>query len=567
MAVSKERVCPRKPLRNIFTAALIGTLVNLAAPHHQSAIAQQPVASQWAMTNTPVSVEASSARQTIEMVINTSREITADQAFRRVRIQNPKVVGALPLEGGNRLQLSALATGVTQVDLMGDDDSVHTIEIMVLGDVRELEAIIRKEYPSANIGITPIQGGCIISGYVSNDEHVEQMDQIAKQYFPTVINKIAVTGVHTIQLETQIMEVSRTKLRALGIDYAFANGDDIIQSTVSGLVTSVDGAFSGAGNQTFSVGVVENGSSFFTAIRALRQNSLVKVLASPTLTAVDGRPASFNAGGEIPIVVPAGLGQVGVQYREFGTRLDYVAKVRGNGRIWLEVRPYVSEIDPSRSVSIQGVSVPGLRSRFLETGVEMGAGQTLALAGLLQVKSETINIGVPWLSDMPYLGAFFRSTREEQNEIELLITVTPNFAGPMDPHEVPLQAPGTMTQSPSDRELYWRGYMETPLSGLDDANCNPGLIQSVPGGYPTDAGYPGMEPSYGIAVPAQQPPLPVPNPAAMSVGPNAPRLVQQASGPQQPGYTQPNYQQNYPMNSGDPNRSTNTAAGGNSILR
>jgi pilus assembly protein CpaC len=168
---------------------------------------------------------------------------------------------------------------------------------------------------------------------------------------------------------------------------------------------------------------------------------------------------------------------------------------------------------------------------------------------------------------MPYLGAFFRSTREEQNEIELLITVTPNFAGPMDPHEVPLQAPGTQTQSPSDRELYWRGYMETPLTGLDP-NCNPGLIHTYPGGYPMEGqGYPGMEPGYGISVPAQQPPLPVPNPAAMSVGPNAPRLVQQASGPQQPGYTQPNYQQSYQTNPNGPSGATQTAAGGNSILR
>src|SRR5690606_869640 len=150
-----------------------------------------------------------------------------------------------------------------------------------------------------------------------------------------------------------------------------------------------------------------------TAIRALRRNNLVKVLASPTLTAIDGRPASFNAGGEFPVIVPAGLGQVGIQYREFGTRLDYVAKVQGNGRIALEVRPYVSEIDPSRSVLLDGYSVPGLRSRYLETAVELGAGQTLALAGLLQVKSETISSGLPVLSDMPYLGALFRSTHEQ----------------------------------------------------------------------------------------------------------------------------------------------------------
>jgi pilus assembly protein CpaC len=240
--------------------------------------------------------------------------------------------------------------------------------------------------------------------------------------------------------------------------------------------------------------------------------------------------------------------------------LDYVAKVKGNGRIWLEVRPYVSEVDPSRSVLINGISVPGLRSRFLETGVELGAGQTLALAGLLQVKSETINSGLPILSDMPYLGAMFRTTREEQNEIELLITVTPNFAGPMDPHEVPHTAPGTSTQSPTDKELYWRGYVETPVS----ANCEPGmgdpngLIQSAPydmqsphmapplsqpsfvhpasGGYGGGAYSPANYPTSGSMLP---PPSPTPNPAAMSVGPNVPKLAQQPGAVTQPNVYYP----------------------------
>jgi pilus assembly protein CpaC len=522
MGISRERNRPRNLLRKLLISALVGAAANGLLSDDSSA--QQPVASQWAMINTPVSVDDSAARQTIDMVINTSREITSDQTFKRVRIQNPKVLTAIPLEGGNRLQVSALAAGITQIDLVGADDSVHSIEVMVLGDVRELEAILRKTFPTSNLAVTAITGGCIVSGYVNSDEHIDQVVRISNQYFPVVINTVDVTGVHTIQLETQIMEVSRTKLRALGIDYSFANGDDVVSSTVTGLLGVSGSTVTPSGNATFTAGVVEKGSSFFTAVRALRQNSLVKVLASPTLTAVDGRPASFNAGGEIPIVVPAGLGQVGVQYREFGTRLDYVAKVRGNGRIWLEVRPYVSEIDPSRSVAIQGISVPGLRSRFTETGVEMGAGQTLALAGLLQVKSETINIGIPWLADMPYLGALFRSTREEQNEIELLITVTPNFAGPMDPHEVPRHAPGTNSLTPSDRELFLRGYMETPVT---DADCEPGysgqgLIEGYGDGVIQDYSPVG----YGVNGPTQ-PPLPVPNPAAMSIGPNAPRLVQQ----------------------------------------
>ncbi len=557
MAVSNTSAARRSRIRRVLRGVLGSALaLGLAVASDSNAVAQEPLHSQWAMTNTHVKLNNSTdGRQSIQMVVNTSREITASEVFKRVRIQNPNVLSALPLEGGNRLQISAIATGVTQVDLLGADDSVHTIEIMVLGDVRELEAILRQQFPDANLQVVPVQQGCIVSGFVNSDEHVTQVISIAELYFPTVINKVSVTGIHTIQLETQIMEVSRTKLRELGVDWAFSNGDDFVSQSVSGLIRTTGAAVTQTGSETFSYGVVENGTSFFSAIRALRRNNLVKVLASPTLTAVDGRPASFNAGGEIPIIVPAGLGQVAIQFREFGTRLDYVAKVRGGGRIWLEVRPYVSEIDPSRSVSINGISVPGLRSRYLETGVELGAGQTLALAGLLQVKSETINVGLPVLADMPYLGALFRTTREEQNEIELLITVTPNFAGPMDPHEVPQYAPGTSTQSPSDKELYMRGYVETPIANMnncqDPAAFQPGMIQDVHyqgtgpvNGGPTPASY--GQGGYGPGTPGRNPqitpagmlppPAPVPNPAAMSLGPNAPKLAQQPN-----SYPAPNY--------------------------
>lgn len=519
---------------------------------HACAQQQQPV-SQWTITNSDVDVDASKQRQSVSMVINTSREITATENFVQVRVQNPGVLTAMPL-APNRLQISAAATGVTQVDLLGQDDTVHSIEVMVLGDVRELESILRQNFPNANLSVFPIQQGCIVNGIVTSPEHVDQVIQIAELYFPNVINKVSVSGVFTIQLETQIMEVSRTKLRELGVDWAFANGDDVVSQTVSGLITATGTAFAGTGQETFKIGVIENSTSFFTGIRALRRNNLVKVLAEPKLVAVDGRPASFNSGGEIPIVVPAGLGQVAVQFREFGTRLDYVAKVRGNGRIWLEVRPYVSEVDPSRAVTISGVSVPGFRSRYLETGVEMGAGQTLALAGLLQVKDETINIGLPILSDLPYLGALFRSTKHEQNEVELLITVTPNFAGPLDPHEVPCLSPGLATQPPTDKELYMRGYMESP-AGNGPYVGEPLLLGPAMGGEVIQNGYQGTQPngmmdsnaipqnSYPVqpssgtfrsgfeTIPPpggmQQPPAGnLQRPASLSVAPHAPRLAQ-----------------------------------------
>ncbi len=333
-----------------------------------------------------------------------------------------------------------------------------------------------QHFPTATLQVQPIRDAVIISGQVTADEHVEQVVTIAEEFYQRVINKIEVIGVHTIMLQTQVMEVSRTKLRQLGIDWSMGFGDDFITTSASGLIApgATTGALVSAGNETFKFGVVDSGNQFFGLVRALRQNNLAKVLADPTVVAIDGRPASFNSGGEFPIIVPAGLGQVGIEFREFGTRLDFVAKVRGDGRIWLEVRPTISEIDPGRSVTIAGTSVPGIRSRFVDTAVELRAGQTLALAGLLQVRTEAESSGILGLADLPYLGALFRTNREVQNEVELLILVTPNFAAPMDCHEVPVGGPGFNSESPLDKELYMKGYIEVP------ATCGPEVCPPTP---------------------------------------------------------------------------------------
>jgi pilus assembly protein CpaC len=400
------------------------------------------------------------SQESLQMVVTTSQYLTFPQPIPVATVQNDAAI-QVQATGKNEVLVSAIATGMSQIDLKGEDGTVYNVQVVVTGDARELQAILAQEFPTAALHVRPIQQAVIISGQVTADEHVEQAVTIAEQYYPTVINRIEVIGVHTIMLQTQVMEVSRTKLREFGIDWSLGLGNDSVSSTVGGITGST---------ATFQFGIVDSSNQFFSFLKLLRQNNLAKVMAEPTVVAIDGRPASFNSGGEFPILVPAGLGQVGVEFREFGTRLDFVAKVRGDSRIYLEVRPTISEVDPGRSVLVNGTSVPGIRSRFVETAVELKAGQTLALAGLLQIRTESQSIGINGLADLPYLGALFRSNREVQNEVELLIMVTPNFASPMESHEVPAGGPGYNSSSPLDRELYLKGYIETPATCGPQAN-------------------------------------------------------------------------------------------------
>lgn len=420
-------------------------------------------------------------QESLRMVVTTSQYLSFPQPIPSATVQNDAAI-QVQATGKNEVLVSAIATGVAQIDLEGADGTVYNVQVVVTGDARELQAILAQEFPTATLQVRPIQQAVIISGQVTADEHVEQVVTIAEQYYPTVINKIEVIGVHTVMLQTQVMEVSRTKLREFGIDWSMGFGNDFITQSTSGLISagSTTAALTSASNETLKFGVIDNGNQFFGLMRLLRQNNLAKVMADPTVVAIDGRPASFNSGGEFPIIVPAGLGQVGVEFREFGTRLDFVAKVRGDSRIWLEVRPTISEIDPGRSVVINGTSVPGIRSRFVDTAVELRAGQTLALAGLLQIRTEAQSVGLPGLSDLPYLGALFRANREVQNEVELLILVTPNFASPMESHEVPMGGPGYNSGSPLDKELYLKGYIEVPNECGEQ--CNPACAPATNGG-------------------------------------------------------------------------------------
>jgi pilus assembly protein CpaC len=220
-------------------------------------------------------------------------------------------------------------------------------------------------------------------------------------------------------------------------------------------------------NDTFSWGVVHNGTSFVSVLRMLQEKRVAKILAEPNLLAVSGRPAQFNVGGEFPVLIPQSLGTASIEYKPYGTQVDFLPIVLGNGNIRLEVRPRISEIDPARSVTLDSFDIPALTVRQVDTAVEMKAGQTFAIGGLVQERTESVNRGLPYISDLPVLGVPFRNTSNEINEIELLILVTPEFVDPIDPHELPCGGPGYATTNPSNHDLWCGGHVEVPT------HCNP----------------------------------------------------------------------------------------------
>ncbi|NQU25252.1 MAG: pilus assembly protein N-terminal domain-containing protein [Candidatus Nealsonbacteria bacterium] len=420
--------------------------------------------------------EVRSTKQKLQMTVNTSRILKLPQKIPQAQVNNPEILDLTAISP-NEVQISAKDAGVTQVNLWDENQQLYTIDVVVYADVQALDILLKSEFPGARLRVIPVATGVMISGYVDNAKDVKLIHQIAEEYFPKVIDNMTVAGVQQVALHVRVMEVSRTKLRNLGFDWTQVSGANSVASGVAGLISAGTGTLATSGAETFAFGVVDGGNSFFGVLEAMRQDNLVKILAEPTLIAQSGETAHFASGGEFPIVVPQSLGTTSIEYKSFGTEVDFVPIVLGDGRIHLEVKPRVSEIDTTTGDG----GAPGLRVREVKTAVELRAGQTLALAGLVQSRVESQNRGMPWISEVPYLGVPFRRVHERVNEIELLIMVTPELVDPLDPHEVPQCGPGMQTTSPSDWQLYLQGHLEVP-------NCCPTPDQPNGSMEPTPAG-------------------------------------------------------------------------------
>jgi pilus assembly protein CpaC len=450
------------------------------------------------------------AAERMELTVNTSRIVEMPFKVPRMYVGNPETVKATPLSP-TQVQLTALKAGVTQVNFWDEEDKITTVDVIIYGDSRELEMLLKSEFPDAHLKIRPLASSVYLSGFVSKAEQVGQIVRMAEDFYPKVVNNITVGGVQQILLNVKVMEVSRTKLRSMGIDWSSINSNFFLTQRAGDVISNIDTQTQlpvvlaqGAGKDTIRFGVLKGGDSFYGFLEMLRQNDLAKLLAEPKLITVSGRPAAFNVGGQIPIPVAQSLGTVTVQYRDFGTQIDFVPLVLGNGNIRLEVRPDVTEVDPSLRDATTGV--PGFRRRFADTAVEMRAGQTMAVAGLIYYRTDTSSKGIPFLADLPWVGSVFRRTRENMNEVELVITVTPEFVEAMDPEEVPPCGPGMSTTNPSDSELYGRGYIEVPKCCTDGscATCRQrGPVRQSNGSIQPSSWQPnGM--SYGNGPPAEQ---------------------------------------------------------------
>ncbi|SEF11123.1 pilus assembly protein CpaC [Burkholderia sp. WP9] len=388
----------------------------------------------------------------------------ADPTVADVHVPSPKAVFVL----GKK-------TGTTTLYVLGANNRTLVQRMVVVGrDMDGLRSMIAARFPGMNVQMSTGQGSLQLSGKAANPADADAVVQAVTPYLAdkeVLINRMTIDRPLQVQLRVRITEVDRNVTQQLGINW---------QAMGSAVGNFYGGIFSGrpiynlnqpivgpTGQTTFPVNLPSNNAfSLFGAFKtnnvniqalvdALNQEGLLTVLAEPNLVALSGQTASFLAGGEFPIPVSQTNGAISVEFKQFGVKLDFTPTVLNDHRISLKVRPEVSQIDTSVSVTTGGITVPGLSVRRADTTVELGSGQSFAIGGLLQSNTTDIISQIPGMGSIPILGKLFSSTNYQNNKTELVIMVTPYLVEPTDPSK--LRTPLESLVSPSsDIEYSYR---------------------------------------------------------------------------------------------------------------
>lgn len=442
---------------------------------------------------TPPALAQSSVRalgsgdERLELEVNKGMLLRLPQPASAVFVSNPEFAD-IAVKSPTLVYVMGRRTGVTSLFAVDDRDRILVdATLQVNHNLSDIQRSIRQVLPDTEIEAHSVPGGLLLTGLVNTAREAEEARRIGNRFLAEdeeLINQIGVVGPNQVNLRVRVAEVSRTVLKRLGFNFdivgsfgnfalGLATGRPFVTGigTAAGLAES-SGVLSGA----FSSGNFDvNG-----LIDALEDEGLVTLLAEPNLTALSGETALFLAGGEFPIPVAQDENKITIEFKQFGVNLAFTPVISNGERITLTVVPEVSSLSSAGAVEINGFSIPALTTRRADTTVELGSGQSFAIAGLLQADvNQSVN-ETPGLADIPVLGALFRSTDFRRQETELVIIVTPYLVRPVSNTAMSLPTDGF--EIPDDFDRVIKGEtrrrkqapaQRTPQTGAFDGSTGP----------------------------------------------------------------------------------------------
>jgi len=439
----------------------------------------------------------------LSLAVNQSLAIKLKQPIKRAAVASEEVA-SVSVVSPKMVLITGRSFGFTQLILWDQQGEQQVFDVRVDVDVQRLQHILQDAEPRAKLKISTILDSIVLAGTVPDAVAAQRLLDLAKVFSQKVHNQLYVAGTQQVMLKATVAEVTREAIRTLGLNGTFFGAKafggsnlNMINPTSIGLQertlvpVDVPNRFQVIGSDllvapttTLYFGLPRAQLELF--LQAMAENSLIRVLAEPNLVSLSGQEAEFLAGGELPVPVPTEAG-IAITFREFGVRLKFRPVVQLGDMIRLTITSEVSEPDFTNAVQISGLTIPGLTKRNTQTVVEVGSGQTFAIAGLLSDNVRGIANRVPGVGDLPVLGALFRSVRFEREESELLVLITPQLAEPLNPQQVAYY-PGHDVAAPSDWQLYGLGMLQDdtytpPTTQPAQTPAKPPLNLRGPWGY------------------------------------------------------------------------------------
>lgn len=482
---------------SIWAASLFSILIA------QGAIAPAMAATQHAQPQ--ISIEISEGRL-LSLPAPAASVFLADPTIADVQVPQP-----------NRVFLFGKKPGRTTLYALGENGrQLASFEVEVHQQLKTMDRAVAGAGTGADVKVDGTDVGVQLKGSASDAETASELTKDVSSYTQKSdivdASRLKVTGSQQVMLKVWVGEVDRSITKDLGFNWGagaypgtgvlgLATGRTAITGTGSsgGILGGIGGKTGGTLTDSSSdygsivAGINAGGSGFNVVIDALASEGLVTTLAEPNLVALSGESASFLAGGQFPIPVPqagtGGASTITITYETYGVSLNFVPTVLSPNRISLHVKPEVSQLSNTGEVEIDGYTVPGLTIRRAETTVELGSGQSFAIAGLLENTTSSTVEKYPGLGDLPILGTLFRSTNFQHNESELVIVVTPYLVSPVDdPNKLKLPTDGLVP--PNEVERVLRGHIVAPSTTPVTMGGPPSSISVITGPHLAgDAGF------------------------------------------------------------------------------
>lgn len=426
-----------------------------------------------------VRVIRTSTQSALNVPMNRAVVVESDVAFAELSIANPSIADISSLSERTIYVLGKTPGTTTLTILDANGQLITNVDVRVAPDLSEFKERLRQILPDEKIEVRTANDGIVLSGTVSSTPKLQRALDLAERYAPErVSNLMSVGGVQQVMLKVRFAEMQRSVSKSL--QASLATGGSVLDGDLglelgtgnAGPSAAVDsvaqklGPSAGAQNAVlfgFNAGGLEVG----ILLEALESKGVVRTLAEPNLTSLSGQEAKFLAGGEYPVPVAQDEGAITVEFKPFGVELNFIPRVLDDDLINLELEAAVSSIDAANGIDVGAIRIDGFRRRETSTTVELRDGESFAIAGLLQDDFRDVNDQVPWLGDIPVLGALFRSAEYQREQSELVIIITPHLVTPTRGEALAL--PTDRVRPPTEKDLFLFGRVADDTKRLGGA--------------------------------------------------------------------------------------------------